>query len=154
MNLRPATPADEPFLRRVYAESRAAELAPTGWTEAQKAAFCDSQFAAQDAHYRRAYPGCEFLVVERDGAPIGRLYRQRRADEIRIVDLALLEAERGQGVGGRLLRAVLEEAGAAGLPVRLHVERNNPARRLYVRLGFQVEEQGAIYDLLCWQTIL
>lgn len=152
VTLRPATPADLHFLLRLYQESRAAELESTGWTAEQKAAFCAGQFAAQDAHYRRHYPDCEFLVIERDGAPSGRLYRERRADEIRVVDLALLASERGRGVGGRLLQAILDEAGAAGLAVSLHVERFNPARRLYERLGFRLEEAGGIHDLLRWRN--
>ncbi len=52
IELRPVAPEDEPFLRRVYASSRAEELAPVPWDEAQKQAFCDMQFAAQDSHYR------------------------------------------------------------------------------------------------------
>lgn len=148
LTLRPADAADRPFLERVYAESRAEELRPVPWSDAEKDAFLRSQFAAQDAYYRRHYPRCAFFVVERDGRPIGRLYRDDRPDEIRVVDLALLTSERRRGVGGRLLQAVLDEAAAAGLPVRIHVERTNPARRLYDRLGFQVEEPGEVYDLL------
>lgn len=152
VTLRPATDADRGFLRQVYADSRADELAPTGWTDDEKAAFCLRQFETQDRHYRMHYPTCEFLLVERDGHPIGRLYRDRRADEIRVVDIALLANARGQGVGERLMREILAEAGAAGLPVRIHVERHNPARRLYDRLGFQLFEPGEVYDLLIWNN--
>ena len=152
LNLRPATPADRPFLLRVYADSRAEELVATNWTDDQKAAFCADQFAAQERHYREHYPGCEFLVIERAGAPIGRLYRDRRAAEIRVVDIALLAAERGRGVGGALMRQVLDEAAAAGLLVRIHVEQANPARRLYERLGFRLAERGEVYDLLSWKN--
>jgi ribosomal protein S18 acetylase RimI-like enzyme len=150
ITLRPATPADRPFLERVYAESRAEELSAVDWSDDEKAAFCRGQFETQDAHYREYYPRCEFLVIERDGAPVGRLYRDRRADEIRVVDIALLASARGGGIGGRVMRGILDEAAAAGLPVRIHVERTNPARRLYDRLGFQVVEVGEVYDLLAW----
>lgn len=146
--LRPATDADREFLERVYAESRDHELAAAPWTDEQKAAFCRQQFSVQDAHYREHYPACEFLVVELDGHPAGRLYVDRRSDEIRIVDLALLAAERGRGLGGRLMQDILDEGADAGLPVRIHVERTNPARRLYDRLGFETEQEGEVYDLL------
>ena len=46
ITLRPATPADLPFLKQVYASSRSAELAATAWTEAEKQIFCDEQFKA------------------------------------------------------------------------------------------------------------
>ena len=72
-------------------------------------------------------------MIERDGRPVGRLYRDLRADEIRVVDIALLAQERGRGVGGRLMRDILDEARSGGLEVRVHVERTNLARRLYDR---------------------
>lgn len=150
ITLRPVRPDDRPFLLRVYAESRADELAATGWSAAEKDAFCHDQFAAQDDHYREHFPGCEYLVVERDGRSIGRLYRDLREDEIRVVDIALLAAERGRGVGGRLMGDILAEARDRGLEVRIHVERTNPARHLYDRLGFRLVEEGEVYDLLTW----
>ena len=52
--------------------------------------------------------------------------------------LAVAAPVRGRGVGGALLRAVEEEARAAGArALALDVIENNPARRLYERLGFQ-----------------
>ena len=42
-------------------------------------------------------------------------------------------------------------AGAAGKPVRMHVERFNPARRLYGRLGFREIADKGVYLLLEWQ---
>lgn len=147
-SLRPATDEDRPFLERVYAESRADELGATDWTDAEITVFCQDQFRAQDQHYRLHYPQCEYLVIESAGRPVGRLYVDRRPAEIRIVDIALLVSERGKGLGGSLMESILAEGQQAGLPVRIHVERTNPARRLYDRLGFCLVEEGEVYDLL------
>ena len=68
--------------------------------------------------------------------------------EIRIVDIALLPEHRGGGVGTALLRDLLAEADAAGKRVTIHVERFNPALRLYERLGFSVAEDKGVYLLL------
>ena len=71
-------------------------------------------------------------------------------DEIRLVDIALLPAARGRGLGGELMADILAEGEAKGLLVRIHVEHNNPAMRLYKRLGFEkIEEQG-VYWLMEW----
>ena len=148
ISLRAAHDEDRAFLERVYAESRADELAATNWTATEKEIFCQDQFAAQDRHYRLHYPHCAYQIVMRDGRPIGRLYVDRRPTEIRIVDLALLTAERGQGCGGHLLAEILAEGRRLELPVSIHVERTNPARRLYDRLGFCLVEEGEVYDLL------
>jgi ribosomal protein S18 acetylase RimI-like enzyme len=148
VELRDVVPADRPFLRDVYASTRWDELAPTGWTDAEKNAFLDQQFAAQDAHYTGNYEAVTYSVIVVDGFPAGRLYVARWPDEIRIVDVALLPSARGKGVGTSLLRELIDEAAAAGKRVTIHVERENPARRLYERLGFvRVEERGP-YQLM------
>jgi ribosomal protein S18 acetylase RimI-like enzyme len=60
-----------------------------------------------------------------------------------IVDVALLPAHRGRGIGTALLTPILDEAERTGRAVSIHVARENPARRLYDRLGFvQVADQG------------
>src|ERR1700738_5428683 len=90
LRLRPITPADESFLARVYASTRWEELAPTGWSDEEKAVFCRRQFDAQSAYYAATYPEASFHVIEREGVPIGRLYVARWEKEIRIVDITLL----------------------------------------------------------------
>ncbi len=103
------------------------------------------QFCGQDATYRANYPDARFEIVECDGAPIGRIVTARTPDALLIVDLALIAAWRGRGIGAGLVNGVLIEARAAGLPVRLSVSANNAqALRFYLRLGFTPVETSAI----------
>jgi GNAT superfamily N-acetyltransferase len=146
--LRPVEPGDEQLLFRVYASGRAEELAVVPWDEEQKEAFLRAQFDAQARWYREHYGAASFDVVLVDGEPCGRLYVHRGAAEIRIVDIALLPERRGGGVGTALLSDLLAEADATGKPVTIHVERLNPALRLYERLGFSVAEDKGVYLLL------
>jgi ribosomal protein S18 acetylase RimI-like enzyme len=150
--LRPAREDDAPFLFRVYASTRSQELARLNWSEAEKDAFLRMQFAAQTQHYREHYAGARFDVIECGGEPAGRLSVLRAAGEIRLVELALLPPHRGRGVGTRLLRELLAEAAAAGLPVRVHVERTNPALLLYSRLGFTPIAERGPYLQLEWSA--
>ncbi|MFN2588461.1 MAG: GNAT family N-acetyltransferase [Actinomycetota bacterium] len=145
VELRAVVPEDRPFLRAVYGSTRWEELGPTGWSDAQKSSFLDQQFAAQDAHYA-SYDDATYSVIVVDGFPAGRLYVARWPEEIRIMDVALLPAARGKGVGTSLLRALIEEAAGGGKRLTIHVERENSALRLYERLGFvRVEERGPYY---------
>jgi len=146
--LRPITDADLPFLTRLYASTREEELAVVDWPAEQKEAFLRQQFDAQHAWYREQYAGASFDVVERDGERVGRLYVARWPGEIRIVDISLLPEYRGQSLGTALLETVFAEADAAGQPVSIHVERFNPALRLYERLGFRLREDVGVYLLL------
>ena len=148
LTFRGSTDVDLPFLSQLYASTRLEELAVTSWTEAQKAAFLDMQFQAQHAHYRKYYPDADWLVIRHAGSDIGRLYIERWPGEHRIIDIAFLPAFRGKGFGSALLSDLIDEAGAVGKAVSIHVEKHNPAMRLYLRLGFTVAEDKGIYDLM------
>lgn len=151
--LRPRRDADRDFLCLLYASTRTDELAAAPWNDSEKRAFLEWQFEAQTTHYDAVYADATFLIVERAGEPIGRLYLQRRADEIRVVDIALLPEHRGHGLGRRLMEDVLAEAAADGLAVRIHVEANNPAMRLYERLGFRQVDTNGVYHLMEWLPV-
>lgn len=143
IRFRPITPEDQELLFRVYASTREEELSVVEWEPGQKEAFLRQQFDAQHRWYQENYEGAEFLVILRDAVPAGRLYIVRWEKEIRLVDIALLPEHRGGGVGSAILRGILAEGRAAGKPVTIHVERFNPALRLYERLGFvPIEERG------------
>lgn len=146
ITLRPFTDDDLEFLHEVYASTREDELAVVPWDDAVKQEFVRMQFAAQHAYYQEHYDDTDFDVIELDGVPAGRLYLQRRDDEHRIVDIALLPPYRGRGTGAALLADILQSADSAGVAVRIHVEHQNPARRLYERVGFvKVEDTGVYY---------
>jgi ribosomal protein S18 acetylase RimI-like enzyme len=145
VTLREETSGDIDFVAELYASTREEELRPVDWSEAQKRAFLRQQFELQRAHYRQHYAGAQWLIVLRDGMPIGRLYLKAGSVEVRLMDVALVSAQRGQGIGTALMRGVLRYADELGLPVSLHVEPFNPAIRLYERLGFTTRETRGIY---------
>jgi GNAT superfamily N-acetyltransferase len=139
--LRDERPDDDTFLRKLYASTRSDELAVTGWSPAQADAFLRMQFDLQRMHYRTHFAGARFLIVERDGRPIGRLYVNYTPEDVRVLDIALLPGARGNGVGRRLLEDVIDRAERLGAPVTLHVAVGSPAQRLYERLGFRAIRQ-------------
>lgn len=143
------TDADWPFLANVYADSRAEELAQVPWPEESKAAFLRQQFEAQRLHYSTHYAGADLHVVHWQEQPAGRVYVYRGGSELRLMDIAILRTFRGQGLARAMLTELLEEADAAGLQLSLHVEHENPVRRLYQRLGFEVKEERGAYVFMC-----
>ena len=151
LSLRPIQPGDEPFLYRLYASTRAEEMALVDWSDEQKRAFLRMQFDAQHRFYTERFSSARFDVIELDGSPIGRLYLDRRDNEIRVIDISLLPEHRGKGLGGELMRKVLQQSREAGLPVTIHVEQFNPAMRLYQRLGFREVRMEGIYRLMEWR---
>lgn len=150
ITLRPVTDADRAFLVDLYGSTRAAELDQVRWAPGQREAFVLMQFDAQDASYRAQNPHGAFDVIEVGGRPAGRLYVDRRPEEIRIVDIALLPEFRGAGIGGGLLERLQREAAASGRALTIHVEVHNPAAALYERLGFVAVAERGVYRLMEW----
>jgi ribosomal protein S18 acetylase RimI-like enzyme len=153
IRFRPITGDDRDFLFRVYAGTREEELAVVPWSDDEKHEFLQMQFAAQHQYYQEQFADAQFDVIVADDEAVGRLYVDRREEEHRIVDIALLPEYRGRGIGGRILKDLLDEATAAGKPVRIHVERNNPALHLYHRLGFLQTSDAGVYLLMEWTPI-
>jgi ribosomal protein S18 acetylase RimI-like enzyme len=147
VTLRPAADEDRPFMLRVYASIREPELEKSGLPREQWGAFVEHQFQAQSHAYAN-YRDTSFEVVLVDGEPAGRLIIARWPEELRVVDIALLPAYRGRGIGGALMREVIEEAEERGVKTSIHVERFNPAQHLYTRLGFRMVSETGVYMLL------
>jgi GNAT superfamily N-acetyltransferase len=152
ITLRPVSEADESFLREVYSSTRTEELAQVPWDDAQKASFLRMQFDAQGRYYHEVYPNGAFDVILIDGEPAGRLYVNRGPDEVRIIDIAMLPAYRNRRIGTHLIGALQAEAALARKPLRIHVERFNPAMRRYERLGFQPIADRGVYLFLEWKS--
>ena len=148
VSYRPFSDDDLPFVSALYASTRREELALTGWPGEAQEQFLAQQAAAQHSHYSIHFSDAEWLIVERDGQAIGRLYLRELPANLHIVDISLVPASRGQGIGGAILADILALARSRGKGVTIHVEVSNPARSLYARLGFETIEQKGAYDLL------
>jgi ribosomal protein S18 acetylase RimI-like enzyme len=135
LSLRPVTAADDAFLFQLYVSTRQ-DIAALGLGEQQGGALLLVQWMTQRNSYRARFPHAEHQLILIDGRQVGRLWVAREPGEVRLVDLSLLPAHRGAGLGTSLLRSLQQEAALAGKPLRLSVARDNPARRLYERLGF------------------
>src|SRR5580704_5735042 len=149
--LRPENEADLPFLRRLYVSTRWEELAiVTQWSDAEKQAFLESQFAFQRHHYLTYYATTDCAILEQDGVPAGRLYIDRQDQTLLVVDISLLPEWRRRGIGTALLQEVIAEAREVGKTATISVEKFNPAQRLYRRLGFrEVAEEGVHWVMEC-----
>ena len=108
------------------------------------------QFNNQQNWYKTAYPDAQHQVILCDGQPIGRILVDRTPEFFLLVDIALLPEHQKQGIGTNYLLELLDEAKRAGVPVRLQVLKNNPAQRLYERLGFVKTGEDELYLQMEW----
>ena len=139
------------FLYRLYATTRAQEMALLAdWSDARKEDFVRGQFNAQHAHYQSHYPDARYDIIVKSRDDIGRLYVCPMTNEIRLMDITLLPERRNRGIGGALVREVMAEAEDSQRFVSLYVEDENPAKRLYERLGFVDAGEVPFYKLMRW----
>ena len=128
-------------------------MALVPWSVDQKQGFVKMQFAGQEADYQNTFPTASHQIILSNGRPVGRLYVARLEQEIRIVDITLMPAERNAGIGSFLLRGLLDEAGSVGKIVRIYVEDYNPSLRFFERLNFKPIEQQGFHVLLEWSPV-
>ena len=138
--LRPATDADLPFLRELFAATRPdLALLP----EPVRTSVLAMQFEGRQGAYAASHPGSRDHIVEENGRPVGRLLVHDAAEARTLVDVALVPDARGRGLGEALLCRVIE--GSPAPMVKLSVARGNPAARLYRRLGFAETGGDGVY---------
>lgn len=143
--LRPVTPEDHEFLRRVHASTVEPELESLGWDQPRRAPFLGMHYELQSRTFETTYPGADRYVILAADQPVGRLYVNRGESEIRVVEISLLPERRGSGIGTRLLEEILEEARSRGVPVRLQVEKKSRALGWSQRIGFQRVRDRRLY---------
>ncbi len=171
ITLRPVEDVHDDFLLSVYATTRAHELAQVPWSAEQKEAFVRMQFSAQKQHYAAQYPQAkhdiiyldqtpvhrpyidpeeDLLVTGEFQVPVGRLYLDRPAEGLHILDITILPQYRNSGIGSYLLGQIIDEARSAGKAVTIYVESFNPSLRLFERLGFHKDREEGFQLLMKW----
>lgn len=127
--LRPATPADYPFLSDLHQQAFAALVVQVWeWDEAR----LEEDFRSEYTHPGR----CLLLYHDQ---PVGSSVIENYPSFYFLDYLAILPAYQNHGLGTRFVRALLAAAARQLHPVRLHVIKVNPAVQLYKRLGFLVQ---------------
>jgi ribosomal protein S18 acetylase RimI-like enzyme len=155
LRLRAERPEDRDFRFRLFCDSRLPEFAllaqqvgPAVYEQIMR-----MQFEAQTTSYQAQFPEARFDIIELAEVPIGRIVVDRPGDMIHIVDQAIIPSMRNGGIGTAVMRALMDEAAAAGLPVRLKVaSSNDPSMRLYQRLGFVPIETAPLYIDMEWRA--
>lgn len=158
--IRPAVASDGPFLQEMLYE---AVFTPVGAPRPGREVLDEPEVARYVAGWGRA--GDHGFVAEAGGRPVGAAWFRVLppdapgfgfvAAEIPELSIALLPEFRGAGLGTALLKILISEARADGYQgLSLSVDPDNPAARLYPRLGFRKVgvAGGSTVMLLTWES--
>ena len=138
LRLRPAGAADEAFIRHLFEEVRRGQFAATGLSGPIIDQIIAQQFRSQVAGYAAQFPDAISLIVTHDFTAVGRLLLHCTGERWHVIDVALLPADCGRGLGSELfdgLEASGRERGVAALTLTVLVS-NVAAHRFYQRRGF------------------
>src|SRR3989475_13252984 len=106
----------------------------------------------QRPQYGARFPDAEYYVILVDDEPAGRIWIGRDAEQIRLLDIALLSEFQNRGAGTLLLGALIDEARTEKKPLRhMAFMLNNDAHRFYERLGLVVIEDLGPYKHMEWR---
>lgn len=141
VHLRPAQPDDEAFLLALRKQTMTEHLSRVG-------------LDLDDAHHRQRllanYADASVICAGTEDIGLLKAYRSETAWVL--MQIQLMPAWQGQGIGAEVIGALIAKAREEGLSVTLSVLKGNPARRLYERLGFRVfAESEHEYELRCEQ---
>ena len=145
VTLRPVCATDRDFLFNVFCSARSELTESLDLPDAQKQQLMWIQFQAQRDAYTKQSPNADFDLLLADEKPAGHFYAQRGPESFVLIDITLLPEQRNKGIGGTLVQQLLAEACAAGKPLNAHVRKDNPAWRLWERLGFRIVGDDGVY---------
>lgn len=153
LRLRPECAEDQDFRYRLFCNSRPPEWDLVPLDPHVREQLMRHQFQAQTVTYAARFPQARFDIIELEQRPIGRIVVNRPGSVVHIVDHAIVPELRSRGLGTAIMHFLMDEAAAAGLPVRLKVaDANDPSLRLYLRLGFTPIETAPAYIEMQWKT--
>jgi len=146
--LRTARPGDEEFLFQLFADTQE-HLAVFRPNPVLYQSLVATQYKGREMSYAAEYPEAMNAILcvegeERSALPVGRILVDCKPGCWRIVDIALLAAHRGRGLGSWALRTCQRQSEAAGARLTLAVRPEKRARRLYERLGFRATREDAL----------
>jgi ribosomal protein S18 acetylase RimI-like enzyme len=151
VTLRHATPADEPLLFALFTEEKSLQWSGVNWDKAQLKPLLEMQYRARSMAYRGAFPqATQWIIEAKAGSPVGQVLRNEDELAIRIVDITVANAWRGQGIGKFALKSMQDEAARQGKRIELQVAAGSVAKRLYLRLGFKKVSGDHLMEQMVW----
>src|SRR5271165_3298690 len=141
LRLRPAKAGEYRFVLSLYLDGAQRHLSKIGrWNRPRIT-----------AKFRRGYKPAPAQIICLGDQRIGWMQVANYVGRLHLRQLQLIRDFRRRGIGTRLIKDLLRRAESLGKPVMLDVIHGNPARSLYLRLGFRQMSQDADKIQMIWR---
>lgn len=132
------------FIKELFFYHKTHELNACNFQPEMLVSLLEMQFRAQEMAYQQQFPEAEGFVLATGQRPVGWLLINK-AETYHIVNIIVHHDFRGQGIGAAAINEIIEQARNSNLSVTVNVDKNNPALKLYSRLGFRVAGKDEVY---------
>jgi ribosomal protein S18 acetylase RimI-like enzyme len=138
--LRSAERDDCPLMLALYLEGAQKHLSKIGrWDEERLIGL-----------FRKGYKLHQMQIICVDNRDVGFIQVIEYPDRLYLRQIHLIDGFRGRGIGSKLIEAQLKRAAISAKPLTLEVLHGNPAKRLYLRLGFKITGQDPDKEHMIW----
>ncbi len=142
---------DEAAVFEIFAATQGGKFQQAGLPSTLIAQLLQQQYCAQQAQYRQQYPEAHYELIFLGEVPVGYLYTDCSGQGMRLIDIALLPASRGQGIGSQVVSDLIRQANVSGKRIDAHVAIGNPAWDLWQRLGFECVADDGVHRTIVRQ---
>ncbi len=151
VSMRLAGPADKQFLEDLFHDTRSFIYDHSAAEHDYKRMVVEHQHSIRNTGYENAFPNAFYFIVEDAGTRVGRAQLDFSYDVVHVIDVALIAAARGKGIGKAVIRGIQRTAAVTGANVTLTCRHDNMlARQLYDKVGFELLERGPMDDRMIW----
>ena len=91
------------------------------------------------------------LILKKQ-TPMGLIKIGVLSESLHIRQFQIVPKFQGFGIGSMVLELLKKKAISLCLPITLNVLENNPAKNLYLRKGFQVENSNQLESRMIWNN--
>ena len=138
IGFRPATGNDVDFLYALHVATMKEYVDKTwGWED-----------AFQESVFLRNYVPANIQIITLDDKDMGMLVVEERPEDIFLRAIEIHPDHQSKGIATEIISTIIADGFQKNKPVRLHVLKVNPARRLYDRLGFSVIEETTTHYIM------
>lgn len=150
LRMHPQYSEDQVFLNHLY-RTRRTDLQQLHASPEVIDQLISLQQLMQIKTYEHQFPDAQYFIIHFGEQAIGQIIIDVTKSYLHLIDIALLPAFQGRGIGHQLVQSLLTYASALTYDVHLSVQKNNiVAKNLYTSQGFKMVNEDDVFEKMIW----